>query len=153
MKVAGILPCSFVNGEGSRYVVFVQGCRHGCRGCQNPETWDIDGGIEMSASDIAADFRKHRLLDGITLSGGDPFYQQEACMELLDLLPGVNVWIYTGFEYEEICDTPLAKRADVLVVGKYVKELKCENEMYGSSNQRIIRKESQWVSYQNTVLK
>lgn len=79
------------------------------------------------------------LLDGITLSGGDPFCQQEECIALLDLLPNVNVWIYTGFEYEDICDTELAKRADVLVVGKFVEELKCEGEMYGSSNQRIIR--------------
>ena len=94
----------------------------------------------MTAAEISADFRKRRLLDGITLSGGDPFCQQEACMELLDLLPGVNVWIYTGHEYETICDTPLAKRADVLVVGPYREELRCDGKMYGSSNQRIIRK-------------
>ena len=62
-------------------------------------------------------------------------------MRLLDLLPGVNVWIYTGFEYEEICDTELARRADVLVVGRFDEALKCEGKMYGSSNQRIIRKE------------
>ena len=138
MRIAGILPCSFVNGDGSRYVVFTQGCTHHCPGCQNPETWDLTGGTEISAAEIAADFRKHRLLDGITLSGGDPFCQQEACLELLNLLPGVNVWIYTGYEYEDICDTPLAKRADVLVVGPFVEDLRCEGKMYGSSNQRII---------------
>lgn len=138
MRVAGILPCSFVNGEGARYVVFAQGCKHGCRGCQNPETWDFNGGAEMDVSEIAADYRSRRLLDGITLSGGDPFYQQEACLELLRLLPGVNVWIYTGFEYEEICDTELAKRADVLVVGRYIEELRCNGRMYGSANQRIV---------------
>lgn len=144
MRIAGILPCSFVNGDGSRYVVFTQGCTHHCPGCQNPETWDLTGGTEISAAEIAADFRKHRLLDGITLSGGDPFCQQEACMELLDLLPDVNVWIYTGYEYEDICDTPLAKRADVLVVGPFVEDLRCEGKLYGSSNQRIIwRKENQ----------
>jgi anaerobic ribonucleoside-triphosphate reductase activating protein len=94
----------------------------------------------MTAAEIAADFRKRRLLDGITLSGGDPFCQQEACLELLDLLSGVNVWIYTGYEYEEICNTPLAKRADVLVVGPFREGLRCEGKMYGSSNQRIIRR-------------
>lgn len=139
MRVAGTLPCSFVNGDGARYVVFTQGCIHHCHGCQNPETWDPAGGAEMTAAEIAADFRKHRLLDGITLSGGDPFCQQEECLKLLDLLPDVNVWIYTGYEYEEICDTPLVKRADVLVVGKFVEELRCEGTMYGSSNQRIIK--------------
>jgi anaerobic ribonucleoside-triphosphate reductase activating protein len=140
VRVAGILSCSFVNGDGARYVVFVQGCKHGCRGCQNPETWDFNGGSEMPVSEIAEDYRSRRLLDGITLSGGDPFYQQEACLELLRLLPGVNVWIYTGFEYEEIADTELARRADVLVTGKFVEELRCEGKPYGSSNQRIIRK-------------
>lgn len=140
MRIAGILPCSFVNGDGSRYVVFTQGCPHHCKGCQNPETWDTTAGEEMSPTDIAADFHKRRLLDGITLSGGDPFCQQDECMRLLDLLPDVNVWIYTGYEYEEICDTPLAKRADVLVTGRFIQDLRCEGKMYGSSNQRIIRR-------------
>ena len=141
MRISGIIPCSFVNGDGSRYVVFTQGCPHHCDGCHNPETWSANDGFEIDPADIAADFRKRRLLDGITLSGGDPFCQQEECMELLDLLPDVNVWVYTGYEYEDICDTPLAKRANMLVVGKFVEELRCEGAMYGSSNQRIIRKD------------
>lgn len=140
MRIAGILPCSFVNGDGARYVVFMQGCNHHCNGCQNVHTWDFSGGYEITAQEIAMDFKKHRLLDGITLSGGDPFFQQDACMELLKLLPGVNVWIYTGFEYEDICNTELAKMADVLVTGKFVKELACDGKMYGSSNQKLIRR-------------
>lgn len=138
MKVAGILPFSLVNGEGIRYVVFLQGCGHHCKGCQNPETWDFEGGEEKTVEEIAADFKSKKLRDGITLSGGDPFYQQEECLKLLDLLPDVNVWIYTGFEHEEICDTELARRADVLVVGRFIEELKCDGQMYGSSNQRIV---------------
>ena len=140
MRINGILPCSFVNGDGARYVVFVQGCKHHCDGCQNPETWDFDGGMEMSVAHIASDFQKRRLLDGITLSGGDPFFQQEECIKLIRLLEPVNVWVYTGFEYEEIKDTELAKLADVIVVGRFVKELACEGKMYGSENQKIIRR-------------
>lgn len=140
MRIAGVLPCSLVNGEGVRYVVFTQGCGHRCPECQNPETWDFEGGYEAAAEEIAKDYLKHgHLLDGITLSGGDPFYQQEACMELLDRLPGVNVWLYTGFLYEEIKDTELARRADVIVDGPFVAELKCEGPYRGSSNQKIIR--------------
>jgi len=142
MRIAGILPCSFVNGEGARYVVFTQGCGHHCPGCQNPETWDFSGGFEMSAEEIAMDYKKHRLLDGITLSGGDPFFQQEACVELLKLLPGVNVWTYTGFEYEEIKNTELARMSDVLVTGKFIQGLACKGNMFGSSNQNIIRKDN-----------
>ncbi|MBR4855145.1 MAG: anaerobic ribonucleoside-triphosphate reductase activating protein [Bacteroidaceae bacterium] len=142
MRIAGTIPVSLVNGEGIRFVVFLQGCDHRCPGCQNPETWDFEGGHEADPEDIAYEYRKHaHLLDGITLSGGDPFYQQEECMKLLDLLPDVNVWIYTGFTYEEIADTELAKRADVIVDGPYMEELRTETLPYrGSTNQRIIRK-------------
>ena len=94
----------------------------------------------MPVTEIACDFKKRRLLDGITLSGGDPFFQQEECVRLIKILSPVNVWIYTGFEYEEIKDTELAKLADVLVTGKFVKELACEGKMYGSTNQKIIRR-------------
>ena len=141
MRIAGILPCSFVNGEGARYVIFLQGCKHHCKGCHNPETWNFDGGTEIGAKEIAEDFRKRKLLDGITLSGGDPFFQQEACVELINLLDGVNVWIYTGFEYDEISETELAKKANVLVVGKFIEDLKCDGQYFGSSNQKIIRRE------------
>ena len=140
MRIAGILPVSFCNGDGARFVVFTQGCKHHCPGCQNPETWDESGGREVSVSHIAAEYTKHPLVDGITLSGGDPFYQQDECMKLLDLLGDVNVWIYTGFAYEEVKDTPLAQRANVIVDGPYIEHLRTEGKMYGSSNQRIIRR-------------
>lgn len=140
MKIHGILPVSFVNGEGARFVVFLQGCGHHCVGCHNPESWDFNGGRYVATETLAKDILGRKYIDGITLSGGDPFYQQEECLKLLDLLPSVNVWIYTGFEYDEIKDTELAKRADVLVTGKYVEELRCEGKMYGSSNQEIHRR-------------
>ena len=139
MRIAGILPRSFVNGEGIRYVVFLQGCPHHCSGCHNPDTWDFNGGKEVSIHDIVEDFKRRKFIDGITLSGGEPFAQQDACVELLKQLPGVNVWIYTGYEYEDIQDTELARMADVLVVGRFVESLKC-NGLFGSSNQRIIRR-------------
>lgn len=144
MRIAGIRPCSLINGEGIRYVIFLQGCAHKCEGCHNPETWDFKGGYTMDIDYLASDILKRRKhLDGITLSGGDPFYQQETCVKLLKLLPDdMNVWIYTGFLYEDICNTELAKMADVIVDGPYIEELKCDGEMRGSSNQRIIRKPS-----------
>ena len=140
MRIAGVTPCSLVNGDGVRYVVFLQGCAHHCPGCQNPDTWDFDGGQETRVEWLADIIRQQKYVDGITISGGDPFYQQAECLKLLDLLPGMNVWIYTGFEYDEIKDTELAKRADVLVTGPFIEELKCEGKMYGSSNQEIHRR-------------
>ena len=140
MRIAGILSPSFVNGDGARYVVFLQGCPHHCPSCQNPDTWDFNGGTEVSVEDIAKAYKSKKLIDGITLSGGEPFAQRDECVKSLKLLPDVNVWIYTGYEYEDIQHTELAKLADVLVVGRFVESLKCEGKMYGSSNQRIIRK-------------
>lgn len=140
MRIAGIQSFSLVNGEGIRYVIFVQGCKHHCPGCHNPDTWDFNGGVEWTPEELANDIKMHKFIDGITLSGGDPFYQQEACIELLNLLPGMNVWIYTGFDYDEIKDTKLAQMADVLVTGRFVEKLKCEGQMFGSSNQEIHRR-------------
>jgi anaerobic ribonucleoside-triphosphate reductase activating protein len=140
MRIAGTLTCSLVNGEGIRYVIFTQGCAHNCPGCHNPDTWDFDGGAEIDVGDLVADILKHKHIDGITLSGGDPFYQQDECVKLLEQLPGMNVWIYTGFLYEEIKDTRLAKMADVIVDGPFVQELKYEGSYSGSTNQRIIRR-------------
>lgn len=143
LRIAGVNTCSFVNGDGMRYVVFTQGCAHRCPGCHNPNTWNFDGGAEVAVESLAEDIKRRRFIDGLTLSGGDPFYQEEACMKLLSMLPeGLNVWVYTGFEYEAIKELPLAKRANVLVVGPYVEALRCEGKPYGSSNQRVIRRDA-----------
>jgi anaerobic ribonucleoside-triphosphate reductase activating protein len=140
MRINGILPCSFNNGDGCRYVVFVQGCKHKCDGCHNPETWNFEGGYDYPVEAIVSDYKSRKYLDGITLSGGDPFFRQKECVELLKKVNPKNVWIYTGFEYDDIKDTELALMADVLVTGQFVKELVCEGKMYGSSNQKIIRR-------------
>ena len=140
MRIAGITPHSFVNGEGVRYTVFLQGCPHRCLDCHNPSTWEGEGGTEITPSAIAKDFMSRKFLNGITLSGGEPFLQERECVELLKQLPKVNVWIYTGYEYEDIQDTELARMADVLVVGRFEASKKCEGQYYGSSNQRIIRR-------------
>ena len=141
MRIFGILPASLVNGDGVRYVIFCQGCFHYCKGCQNPESWSPYGGGELSVEELAKDILAHKHIDGITLSGGDPFFQENACLKLLDILPkDMNIWLYTGFEYKQIKDRELAKRSDVIVDGRYDETKKVEGMMYGSSNQNIIRK-------------
>lgn len=145
MRIAGYEKATFNNGEGIRFALWLQGCLHKCQGCFNPETWDMNGGYEIETVELARiinDYlEKHPFVSGLSLLGGDPMYQQDACMELLSLLPDdLNVWLYTGFTYEEIKNRPLVKRCEVIVDGPYIEELKCEGTMYGSSNQRIIRK-------------
>ncbi|MCQ2439761.1 MAG: anaerobic ribonucleoside-triphosphate reductase activating protein [Oscillospiraceae bacterium] len=144
IRIAGINKLSMVNGDGARLVIFLQGCARRCNGCQNPDAWDFEGGEEWDTASLAEyvkDILRKHPLDGITLSGGDPVYQKHACMDLLDRLPeDLNVWLYTGFQYEDIADSPLVRRADVVVDGPFIEDLKCEGQMCGSSNQRIIRK-------------
>ena len=139
MRIAGTKSCSLVNGPGVRYVIFLQGCPHHCEGCHNPETWDFDGGIEVDVVDIYKDIISHSHIDGITLSGGEPFVQESECVELLKMLPPhLSVWIYTGYKYEDICDSELAMLADVIVDGKFDKDNLSPGQLFGSWNQRII---------------
>lgn len=145
MRVAGIINGTFVNGEGIRFAVFLQGCPHHCTGCHNPDTWDIDRGIEMRVEDILERVKERSasLFDGITLSGGEPYLQQDSCIELIRRVKSRwehwNVWCYTGYRYEDVKDEPLTKYIDVLVDGPFdIKKKDSDCKFRGSSNQRIL---------------
>jgi len=147
-KIAGIVPESIVDGEGLRFAIFVQGCLHHCKGCQNPHTWDFGCGRFVDTDAIIDQFRANELLDGITLTGGEPFMQPDACLALAKAAKkaGLNVWCYTGYTLEEIkaealrSTKELLRNIDVLVDGRFVEEKKSLDLRFrGSSNQRIIR--------------
>lgn len=136
---------SIVDGEGIRTVLWTQGCPHHCKGCHNPDTHDFDGGALVDVGYIIAEMKELKNQDGITLSGGDPMCQSEACLEIAKAAHemGMNVWCYTGFTYEAILRNPkqmsLLKEVDVLVDGKFVLEEKSYDLYFkGSKNQRII---------------
>ena len=94
IRVAGLVNESIVDGPGFRFAIFTQGCPHACPGCHNPQTHDFAGGQEMDTEEIIARFRADPLLDGITLTGGDPFCQPAACAVLARAAreSGLNVW-------------------------------------------------------------
>lgn len=147
IRIAGITEDSIVDGPGLRLTVFVQGCTHHCQGCHNPETWDPKGGTEMDTNDIIALMDKNPLLDGITLSGGEPFLQSLQCNRLAVAAHrrGLNVWCYTGYTLEEIqdCLDPLPLSLlyyiDVLVDGPFIESQRTlELPWRGSRNQRLI---------------
>lgn len=142
---ADLQPDSIVDGEGIRTVVWTQGCPHHCKGCHNPQTHDFDGGAEVEVSEIISELKKIEGQDGITLSGGDPVCQSEACIEICKAVHamGLNVWCYTGFTYETMLRNPkhkkLLEEIDVLVDGKFILEQKSYDiDFRGSTNQRII---------------
>lgn len=136
---------SIVDGEGIRTVVWTQGCPHNCKGCHNPSTHAFDGGALVNVSVIVDQIKQLKGQDGITLSGGDPVCQSDACIELCKAAHevGMNVWCYTGFTYEAMLSNPkyrkLLNYIDVLVDGKFILEEKSYNLYFkGSRNQRII---------------
>lgn len=146
LKLAGAIPESYTDGPGIRYTIFVQGCKHHCKNCHNPETWDFNAGKLIGLDTLYDDIVSNKMLDGVTFSGGDPMFQAKACAELAKRLKentSLNIWVYTGFKFEDIVDneeyTELLKYADVLVDGKYED---CRRNLSlkfrGSSNQRII---------------
>lgn len=147
MRIAGIVEESIVDGPGLRLTVFTQGCPHRCPGCHNPETHDYNGGMDIDVSEIIAMMDANPLLDGITLSGGEPFMQTADCIELAQTAHerGLNVWCYTGYTIEAIIQgrdpgkRALLKHIDVLVDGPYIASLRTlELPWRGSTNQRII---------------
>lgn len=147
MNIANIIHDSIVDGPGFRLTVFTQGCPHRCEGCHNPETHDFSGGKQMSAGQLIKELERNPLLDGITLSGGEPFSQAAECLELARAAHerGLNVWAYTGYTYEYLLSKgddnqkSLLKECDVLVDGPYIGEQRSLSLLWrGSANQRII---------------
>ena len=149
IRLAGIVNDSIVDGPGLRLAVFTQGCRHNCLGCHNPETHSFDGGYEEDIDKIVKMALSNPLLSGVTLTGGDPFYQPEACLELADKLQGhgLSLIVYTGFTFEqlnelrkndEIVDR-FIHEIDFLIDGPFIKSQRDISLRFrGSTNQRII---------------
>ena len=140
---------SIVDGPGLRTVIWTQGCAHHCKGCQNPQTWDFNGGGLVPVDEVIKAIDELECQAGITFSGGDPMYQPEACTKIAKHCKekGYNVWVYTGFTYEELLKLsktkPIYKKffkyIDVLVDGRFVMKEKDLSILFrGSRNQRLI---------------
>ena len=150
MNILYTYPETIVEGEGIRYSIYLAGCEHRCPGCHNPESWNPHAGSELTEERISAIIREinvNPLLDGVTFSGGDPFFHPEAFLLLIERIrreTQQNIWCYTGYTYEEIVSdprlAPLLEYIDVLVEGRFVETLYSPHlEFRGSSNQRIMR--------------
>ncbi|WP_313757340.1 anaerobic ribonucleoside-triphosphate reductase activating protein [Tissierella sp.] len=145
IRIAGIEEESIVDGPGIRLVVFTQGCSHNCIGCHNPETHSFYGGKLIDIDDIVNMIIQNPLLDGITLSGGEPFEQATECSILAEKVKnmGLNVVTYTGYTFEEILRNDkfreLLLQTDILIDGKFdISKKSMMLQFRGSTNQRII---------------
>ena len=140
---------SIVDGPGLRAVLWTQGCAHHCKGCQNPQTWDFNGGGLIPLEVVYEAIDELECQTGLTFSGGDPMFQPEACNKIAEYArkKGLNIWCYTGFTFEEIIkmseEKPIYRefldKIDVLVDGRFKIEERDLNLLFrGSRNQRLI---------------
>ena len=136
---------SRVNGPGKRFTLWTQGCSKGCVNCFNPETWNNKNNIVLSTSEIF-EMIKDFELEGVTITGGDPFEQEEELLELLILISSLSlskgVIVFTGFTYDEIRENKIREKCcdyiDVLIDGRYEDNNRVTDCFKGSSNQNII---------------
>lgn len=147
MRYHNITKDDMRNGDGLRVVLWVAGCSHCCRECQNPITWDPDGGLlfDESAKEEIFEQLRENYISGITFSGGDPLHPANSLdvrnlmAEIKEKFPGKTIWLYTGDSWEKIYQLPIMKYVDVLVDGEFVVEQKDDTLQWkGSKNQRVI---------------
>lgn len=153
MNYSGIKYADMINGVGIRVSLFVSGCNHACKNCFNAETWNPKYGNEFTQKEedeIINFFKKYgKTIKGLSLLGGDPTYPNNINPLITFLkrfkkeLPDRDIWIWSGFTWEEIIKDTEKKEliglCDILIDGKYIDELKNLNLKWrGSSNQRVI---------------
>ena len=142
------------NGLGVRVSLFVSGCRNHCKGCFNPETWDFRYGKPFTeeTENVIIEALRPSWIQGLSILGGDPF-EPENERKLIPFLrrvrkelPEKDIWIYSGYTFEELEGRELLRYADVLVDGPFIEEQKDAGLAFrGSRNQRIIRLEGKRI--------
>ena len=147
MRYHNITKDDMLNGDGLRVVLWVAGCNHCCRECQNPITWDPNGGLpftEAEEAEIFAELNKD-YISGITFSGGDPLHPSNIsavtalAKKIRDRYPDTTIWLYTGSLGEEICNEKIVQYLDVCVDGEFeIAKRDTSLRWKGSSNQRVI---------------
>lgn len=138
---------SIANGTGIRVVLWVSGCSLHCKGCHNPETWNLNSGklFDEDAKKELFEALNKPYIQGITFSGGHPLENENItevynlCKEIKEKFPTKDIWLYTGYVFENIDSYLIMKYIDVLVDGKYIEEQKdLRLKWRGSRNQRVI---------------
>ena len=137
---------SRVNGPGLRFVLWTQGCSKGCKNCFNPLSWSNEKNKIFTNDNLLELIKNFEDIDGITITGGDPFEQEYELLELLFSLRSFNfkkgIIVYTGFTIDEINENPIRRKCldylDILIDGRYVEENKISSGLKGSSNQNVF---------------
>ena len=147
MRYHNITHDDMLNGDGLRVVLWVAGCEHCCKGCQNPMTWDAEGGLpfdDAAKQEIFEQLDKD-YISGLTFSGGDPLFPSNRvdvrtlAQEVKEKYPDKTIWLYTGYLWEQVMHYPVMQYVDVVVDGEFEQDKFDANLRWkGSSNQRVI---------------
>ena len=144
VRVLDIIEDTMVDGPGFRTSIYCAGCNHQCPGCHNPQSWDFNGGREMSTAELMRIIMADPFAN-VTFSGGDPMYQAAGFAELARAVheqSNKDIWCYTGFTFESLISDDqreLLEQIDVLVDGPFIEKLRDSDLLFrGSSNQRLI---------------
>jgi anaerobic ribonucleoside-triphosphate reductase activating protein len=117
-----------------------------CEGCHNPQTWDKNGGYDITFAEIMKSVTANPLLDGVTLSGGEPFLQAEKFAALCREIKAsttLNIISYSGYTFEHLAANKayreLLETIDCLIDGEFmIEEKSYDLNFMGSKNQRFI---------------
>ena len=168
LNLMGYVDQSQVNGPGCRAVIWVQGCSRECPGCFNVESWSFDVNQLMSVDELVEKIISNPLNEGVTFSGGEPFWQAESLAELARRVKakGLNVMSFTGFTLEQLQSksAPTGSRdllaeLDILVDGAYLESyaVNSPTSPVSSSNQRVhvfnlsLKDRINWASDQTEI--
>lgn len=147
MNYAKIKPVDVANGEGVRVSVFVSGCSHHCQGCFNAELWNYDAGQEFTWDTIGEILKlcEPSYITGLSVLGGEPMDPKNKrmvyilCESFKHKYPNKDIWLYTGYDFEDMRNDMVMFHVDVVVDGRFMQELADPRLKFrGSSNQRII---------------
>ena len=146
-------------GPENRAVIWLQGCKRSCKGCMAPETRDLNGGKLIQVNQLAELILSFKNIEGITISGGEPFLQPESLCELISEIKNQNdlgVIIYTGFTMDELLKTDnphiiriVTSLADIIIDGEYIEELNDGVSLRGSSNQTVNFISNRYIPYKH----
>lgn len=148
MNIARILYPVQVLGPGNRIGIWLCGCSRACKGCSNPELWEQKLEYEVSPVEAYTLIKKvasAHIIEGFTISGGEPMDQASSLVELIGLISEISddILVYSGYRIEELrarCDPAtdsLLEEVSVLIDGAYIEEENDNSVLRGSSNQRI----------------
>lgn len=146
-------------GPETRMAIWFQGCERHCKGCMSPKSRPLNGGRLIRVQDLIDTICSADDIEGITISGGEPFLQIEALYMLLSALKKqteLGVIIYTGFTCKELReqDNPMVNEiltglADIIIDGEYIDELNDGGSLKGSSNQTVVFVTERYLPYKS----